>query len=398
MDTQLARRIGQRVRFYRAASHLTKVVVAGLSGITEDYLYQIERGLKLPTIPVLMALADALGVTVNDLLHGADDRPGQPTQPASGDDLHRALTVPQVPDSPADLDHLGQQVRAAWSTWQTSPTRYSELDAELPALIVQAEHAITRHTGKDERTACRHATDLYGLVRTVAKRKGRIDLSLLAADRASRAGQEADDPLKRAAASWNLAQVLLADKEYEGTETVALTAIRDLAPEAARDGLDALALKGSLLLVSAIAAARQGHKWQAHDRIREAEVLAARTGERNTAWTAFGPINVRMFAVSAAVETGEAAEALRLAERLDYQRSPSIERRVAFLLDQAKGYEQRRDYASALVMLTATAEEAPEDVRHRPAAHQLLSTLVQRGRRTVTSEAARLAVRVGVPL
>jgi transcriptional regulator with XRE-family HTH domain len=56
VDDQLAQVIGARVRAARAANHQTKVVVAGLSGITTDYLYQIERGKKLPTITVLSEL------------------------------------------------------------------------------------------------------------------------------------------------------------------------------------------------------------------------------------------------------------------------------------------------------------------------------------------------------
>jgi hypothetical protein len=192
------------------------------------------------------------------------------------------------------------------------------------------------------------------------------------------------------------AQVLLADGQAEAAEAVALHAVDGLAPEVARDDPDALALYGSLMLVAAIAAARRGDRWTAQDRVRVVEPVARRTGERNTSWTAFGPTNVEMFAVSVAVETGEAAEGLHLAERVDHARSPSIERRVAFLLDQAKGYQQRRDHAGALMMLTAAEREAPEDMRHRRAVRSVLHTLVQRGRRSISSEAARLAARVGV--
>jgi transcriptional regulator with XRE-family HTH domain len=40
--------IGERVRFYRTAKKKKQVVVAGLAGITVEYLSQIERGLKTP--------------------------------------------------------------------------------------------------------------------------------------------------------------------------------------------------------------------------------------------------------------------------------------------------------------------------------------------------------------
>jgi len=57
MDERLALVIGARVRAARVAKHRTQVVVAGLSGIATDYLYQIERGKKLPTLPVLIGSA-----------------------------------------------------------------------------------------------------------------------------------------------------------------------------------------------------------------------------------------------------------------------------------------------------------------------------------------------------
>ncbi|UJW30518.1 hypothetical protein L3Q67_35775 [Saccharothrix sp. AJ9571] len=193
-----------------------------------------------------------------------------------------------------------------------------------------------------------------------------------------------------------MTQVLLADKEAQGAEDVAVRAKNSLKELVARGDADAIALTGSLLLVAAIAAVRSGNAWTARDRLREAVPLAQHVGERNTCWTAFGPTNVAMYAVSVEVESGEAVEGLRLAERINHDRSPSIERRVAFLLDQAKGYKQRRDYASALLLLQTAEQEAPEDVRNRPAAHDLIREVVGNGRRTVSSEAVRLATRVGV--
>jgi len=105
-----------------------------------------------------------------------------------------------------------------------------------------------------------------------------------------------------------------------------------------------------------------------------------------------------MYAVSVEVEAGESAEGLRLAERVDHDRSPSIERRVAFLLEQAKGYTQRRDFGGALTLLHTASREAPEDVAHRPTARELLGTIIGRGRRGVANEAAQLAQRMGLPV
>jgi transcriptional regulator with XRE-family HTH domain len=61
-------RIGERLRFYRQAKGKTQAVVAGLAGVTEDYLSQIEGGLKTPTIPLVHRFSKILGVRVSELL------------------------------------------------------------------------------------------------------------------------------------------------------------------------------------------------------------------------------------------------------------------------------------------------------------------------------------------
>jgi hypothetical protein len=71
---------------------------------------------------------------------------------------------------------------------------------------------------------------------------------------------------------------------------------------------------------------------------------------------------------------------------------------VAFLIDQAKGYDQRRDLATALTVLTAAEQQAPEDMQYRPAAHTVLRSIVKRGRQPVAAEASRLALRIGLTI
>lgn len=398
----LARTLGKRVRRARQANRQTQAVVAGLSGITADYLYQIERGKKLPAVPVVVQLARVLMVPVAELL--GDASPTGSAYPAldAGTAIHRALTLP-VEDGPqCTLADLNGQIRAAWEIWQSSPHRYSLLQEQLPSLIAATEQlvrsvAAEQPTSPSRRQAHAQAVDLYGLVRTVAKRFGRTDLALLAADRGIRAAEAAADHVRLAAARWNLAQVLLAENQPSGAEAVALHAAEALDSYTA-DDLDALALQGSLQLLAAVASVRHGDAWTARDRVREVVPLARRTGERNTCWTVFGPTNVAMYAVSVEVEAGDAGEALRLAEQISPNPCVSIERRVAFHLEQARGYAQRQDYGGTLVMLQALSTEAPEDLRYRPAARSALSTVVRRARGGVARQAGQLASRVGISI
>lgn len=394
----LARALGERVRWARQANRQTQAVVAGLSGITADYLYQIERGKKLPAVPVLVQLARVLKVPLAELLGEASPSASGRSPLTAGEAIHRALTLPAEDEVRPTLADLGSEVRAAWDTWQSSPERYSLLDEQLPPLISATERLV-RGVMADEGHSIerRHAqaADLYGLVRTVTKRLGRADLALLAADRGIRAAEAAGDPVRLAAARWNLAQALLAENQPSWAEAVALHGAEAI-DRYTSDNLDALALQGSLRLLAAVACVRLGDTWTARDRVREVVPMARRTGERNTCWTVFGPTNVAMYAVSVEMEAGDAGEGLRLAEKISPAPELSIERRVAFQLEQARGYTQRQDFGGALVMLQVLSIEAPEDLQYRPAARAALSTVVRRARGGVSRQAARLASRVGM--
>ncbi|MGW4729999.1 helix-turn-helix domain-containing protein [Streptomyces shenzhenensis] len=83
--------IGDRIRHYRGGR--PQDAVAGLVGISPDCLSQIERGLKVPSLPILYALAQELSVPAARGRVGmtrpgrstADDRTGQGTRRAHED-------------------------------------------------------------------------------------------------------------------------------------------------------------------------------------------------------------------------------------------------------------------------------------------------------------------------
>lgn len=312
MTDQLARDVGARVRFHRLAAKKTQAVIAGLAGITVDYLYQIERGKKAPTLSVLVGLAHALDIPVGALVEEVPAKPPVRSPDAASEALYRAMTLP-APDADRGLavGELRQRVVEAWRLWQSSPTRYSTVPTLVSDLIVDVERCL-HHPGSRERM--RMAADLYGLARTVAKRTGRVDLAFVAADRARRAAEASEDRLRVGAAQWNLAHATLAEGDHGLAEDLAMRAADRVRTDS---GADAAAVYGSLVLVAAVAAARRGDAWTARDRIRSVMPVALKTGERNTLWTCFGPTNVAMHAVSVEVEAGEVSEACHLADGVD---------------------------------------------------------------------------------
>ncbi len=70
-------KIGEQVRAYREARRLTLSDLAKKSAVSRSYLYQVESGISSPTEDKLSSLAEALDVTVADLvgLHAPENIP-----------------------------------------------------------------------------------------------------------------------------------------------------------------------------------------------------------------------------------------------------------------------------------------------------------------------------------
>src|SRR5260370_5491741 len=143
MDPSPEVRMGERLRCYRQAKGKTQAVVAGLAGVTEDYLSQIERGLKTPTIALLHRFAKILGVRISELLGEQAAEHSEDAIPA-GNALQRALVAHDRETGaidPADLADLRARVEAAWDIWQGRPRRFTEESAVLPPLITDVQAA-----------------------------------------------------------------------------------------------------------------------------------------------------------------------------------------------------------------------------------------------------------------
>ncbi|MCW2899273.1 MAG: family transcriptional regulator [Streptosporangiaceae bacterium] len=394
--------IGDRIRRHRQTQQRRQDVIAGLVGITPDYLSQIERGLKVPTLPVLHAIARELGVPTAALLADSADTTAGPSDTAAPAITQALMGYGPPRSAPAVPPHvLRERVEGAWNVWQTSPTRFTEAAAVLPDLIGDTEHAVRTHRpGTDaaaRRETLRVAADLYFLLRSYLRRTGRVDLSLMAADRAVRAAEDADDPLRIAAAQWNLGHVLLATQEADGAEQVAVRGIEQLRPHLRNGEPDYDAMAGALHLVAVVAEARKRDWWTARNRLTKYARPAARAaGEGNVMWTVFGPTNVELHEVSIEMEAGEAGEALRMADAVNTGDLPSMERSFTFTLEVARCYDLRREDAAVLLHLLELEQLAPEDLARAAMARDLVLGLVRRARAMHARQAEALAERMGV--
>ncbi|WP_411090777.1 helix-turn-helix domain-containing protein [Streptomyces sp. 049-1] len=392
--------IGDRIRHYRGGRR--QDAVAGLIGITPDYLSQIERGLKVPSLPILYALAQELGVPTAALLSEqapVEDDAADTAEAAVG----RALLGygPARSAQPVCAGELRDRVERAWESWQNHGDRFTQAAETLPDLVADVEHAArAARAGSDvaeRRAVLRAAADLYCLLRSYHRRTGRVDLATLAADRAMRAAEDADDPLRIAAAQWNLGHVLLAAGQPGEAEDLALHAAEQVAA-AQLPAIEKAAMGGALQLVAVVGAARRRRWWEARKRLTTHAAPAARKvpDNSNIGWTVFGPTNLALHALSIDMEAGETAEALHTADAIDTSTMPSLEREFTFGLEVAACHSQRRDDAAALLSLLSLESVAPEDLARNPVARHLVMTVIRRARAMHARQAERLAERIGL--
>jgi transcriptional regulator with XRE-family HTH domain len=63
MDSQPLVLFGRKIRAVRDAAHVSREVAAEKSGITVNYLGEVERGEKWPSLEIICAIATALSVS-----------------------------------------------------------------------------------------------------------------------------------------------------------------------------------------------------------------------------------------------------------------------------------------------------------------------------------------------
>ena len=60
--------LGKRISFYRLKANLTQENLAAKVNCSREYIVHIENGTKVPSVPVLVEISNALSVSADDLL------------------------------------------------------------------------------------------------------------------------------------------------------------------------------------------------------------------------------------------------------------------------------------------------------------------------------------------
>ncbi len=385
--------VGQRIAYWRNRRGLTQEVLAGLVGRSASWMTKVERGEHMiDRISVILALSRVLKVEPGKLI-GSIDLPvdgGAPTDPPRGIPAlrHALLGVPDR-DPPtaaellADVDEVGLLVADG-----SYETRSVVLPGVLVAGRAAAEHEVVG--------AWECLSRLYQMSSGLCRRVGDLDLALLAADRGVTAAQRSGDMLMVGSARRRLAFSMMREGWLDDTGRVCSDAADAIAPTDTAS-VEGWSVWGSLLLTEAVAAARKDDLAAARSTLRDARAAADRVGPgRNDYWENFGPANVGAHEIAIALESGDATEALRIADGIDVDELPMPSRRAEVLIDVAHAHGLRQDDAAVVGALLEAEYHAPEMVRYSGKARELVISCLRRERKSRTPGLRRLAERVGV--
>lgn len=384
--------IGARVRVWRRRRGLSQAAVAGLAGLSQGYVSQIEAGIRgVERRSTLVALAGALDVSVADLL-------GQSTDPADPMRIKASEAVASIRVALVQLeagaidaptrgpDEMAAAVEHAMHLRQTSD--YLTLAPMLPGLLLDA----ASYPGTD--ALVRIAYEASVTLRNLGYR----DLSWPAARVAVTASRDLEDPAWIGAADF-IFSLSLPIEASRVARSVGENSLVQL--QAAAADPNARQMLGQVHLSAAFASAVGRHEQTAAAHLAEADREAASLGEPDDAGfnlSFFGPTNINLWKMSIFTELGEYEKVLELARQVSVAGIPVANRRQSYhmSLGRALAHSGARD-KEAMVELAKAERVAPAPFRLNPITRDLVSTMITRAqRKAVAEDLAAMARRLGI--
>jgi len=376
--------IGERIAFYRARRQLTQRELAGLVGRSEEWVSSIERGRRqVRRLDVLTAVAAALRVTLPDLMgqpvlmedeQGDDDIPAVRDSLMAPRRLSRLLYRAQEATGPPDPAGVGRYAEQVWFEYQAG--RLGRVVRALPGLIKSAQE-LEDNPG-DSRRGWAVSARVHHLASTTLSKVGEADLSWIAAERAMNAAEQADNPLVLASAARAGTHAFLANGRFEDALSLGETAAAWLRERMDDRDPEALSLYGMLHLRTAMAAARRQDRAAANTLLREATWASDRLGVDGNFWqTGFGPTNVELHRLAAALDLGDVAFVVDRAPRIDTSHMP-VERTAAHLVDTGRALSLVARDDDALRTLLEAERVAPQLVKHSPVLRETVKSMYRR--------------------
>jgi tetratricopeptide (TPR) repeat protein len=339
-----------------------------------------------------VALARALDISPSELTALPIPAPGDGGADAAIDAIRRALQAVTmgVPGGQVQpVDQLQARVIAVLDAKQRC--QHAEVGMVLPGLIADLHASID--TGHHDAELLALAVELHhaGTQAYLHGVGAPADLCWSAALLGRDAAERLDNPVSLGVAAFGQANGLLSWGSF------------DLAAQALHTDVssgDDPQLVGMLTLSESLLATATDRPADANGALHQAAELAEHTGEGNAHHMSFGPTNVAMWRLSAALEAGNHEHAAQLAESINPQRIVAPTRRANYWVNSGQALSQIRGRRDDAVRALRLAERISPDKVHRNSfARETLAELVTRAHRDAVGRELRgMAYRAGLPV
>lgn len=400
--------IGRRFREIRTWRGLSMTAAAGLAGISQPYLSQIERGQRLVTKRSLLeSLANALQVSPAELTAKPWETVGEQAGTQTSVDLvalAAALDAYQLGDDPGDPVRPWPEVAADVER----VADHTQLHGEEQVLREQGKclpKLLGELHGLYVRDPARRREVLHGLLlcyrAAVSVTKllagGSSGFTSIAAKAAQQCADELESPQWRGAMTWLRGHAVGSlDRTHQYRRAVRMA--DELTPSL--DDPEVVQAYGQLHLSAALAAAAQSDRETAMTHLDEAGVVAGRVredvGRFAKMW--FGRTNVAIWRVSIGLELGDGAGVARIARGVRPENIPSPARQSAFYADVGRALlAERSTWEKGLELLLRAEKLAPQHIRHNVFVREAVAGHLRAMRRDAGGRELRgLAFRMGV--
>jgi hypothetical protein len=163
---------------------------------------------------------------------------------------------------------------------------------------------------------------------------------------------------------------------------------------------ESMQLAGMLALCRSLVAAADKRPADVEAVLDYASELAEHTGEGNAYWLGFGPTNVALWRMAAALEAGDHERVATIAERLNPRVHPNRSRQAAYWIDYGRALARLRGRQDDAVIASHRSETlSPLHMQRNPFVREVLAELLSRSRRDAVGRELRgMAYRAGLPV
>jgi hypothetical protein len=386
--------IGRRLRVIRQARDKPIEVIAGLAGISTGKLSGLERGLGIPSIRDILALADVLEIAPSDLMRLPFPAPGNGHTDACIQAVRLAV-MGAVHGYPGGQVVAVEKLRSRVHTALTASWRCDQPNVVgdlLPALIKDLYTTIA--AGRDvpelldQALLLHYHATLWWLRVAGASLDLRAQVTALMTHTALERGTP---PALALAAGGGIHVAVLS-----GAMDMAWAAL-DSVPALPGDH-ESLQVSGSMMLARSWVASVADQRADATAALDAATELAHRTGQGNAFGLAFGPIEVAMWRVLALIEVGDHEQAVAVAETMNRDAHPLRSRQANAWVTYARALAGVRGrHKDAVTALKRAEEIHPLEVQRNQRSRDLLAKLVTTARHdAVGVELRRMVYRAGL--